>query len=195
MGRICYINGIPYLVTLPTGGHTKKDHNNQWDHLIDCLDLPADDLDRIIHWKGLFSMCNEKDSYLRCCTIRGYSTARNWQYFSYNHTDEYVGFRPVFVPLNPTTLRPDSSILKELSNGQCVSFGSFSLGQKIVKPPQNVTAEGDIPDYEPEADLSFGSLKSGYGFHVIKVDGWLITDRVLIKNISWKDLKNLGYAD
>ena len=193
MSKICYINGISYLVTLPTGGYLKNNHNNQWDHLLNYLNLQGQDLD-CINWRNIFSWCQERD-YRSRCSVRGFYSSCTWADESSDFQTAHIGFRPVFVPLNPTTLQPDPSVLKELSNGQCVRFGSFYLDKKIMRPPQEPTRDGDIPDYIPGADISFGSLKSEYGFKAIKINDWLIADRVLIKNISWNDLKNLGYAD
>lgn len=37
MGKICWINGQPYSVGLPTGGRHDDDLDNQWDELISFL--------------------------------------------------------------------------------------------------------------------------------------------------------------
>lgn len=194
MGRTCYINGIPYLVTLPTGGRTENDHNNQWDHLIDCLESQYEDLDCVIHYKYRYFWCQEKESQF-FCSVRGHYSARYWSYYDSSRRLVALGFRPVFIPLNPKTMQPDPSILNEIPNGGKISFGSFYINRKIIKPPQDPIQDKDIPDYVPGIDFGFGSLQIGYGFHVIKMPDWLIADRVLIKNISWNDLEDLGYVN
>ena len=191
--RVCYINGIPYLVQLPSGGYMPNSFQNQWDQLIDCLDQQDKALNSV-YWKDIYSWCREKNDQ-SICVVRGNSSPIFWNSYSANIRKKIIGFRPAFIPLNPITLQRDPSVLEELSDGQCVSFGSFYLDKKIMRPPQKPTREGDIPDYIPGADISFGSLKSDYGFKAIKVNGWLIADRVLIKNISWNDLKVLGYVN
>lgn len=190
MSRICSINGILYMVTLPTG---RNNCINQWDLMVNYLNYQTKELDDIIHWKNMFSWCQEREEGL--CSIRGYSSASLWYNYWFNHRGRSVGFRPVFIPLDPNTLQPDPAILDELNNGQTISLGSFYFDNKIMHVPQDPTKDGDIPNYTPGTDISFRSLKSGYGFQVIKLPGILIADRVLVKNISWEDLKNLAYID
>lgn len=202
MGKLYYINGIPYMVKLPTGGFMKKGHiDNQWDQMISCLNYKGECLDSIIHWSTMFSWCQESEYEKdvpfpqRLCSIRGYYSSTCSRYNKSDRWNLSIGFRPIFIPLNGNTLQPDPSILDELANGQCIHLGSLYLDETIIRPPQNPTKDGDIPDYLPGKEIRFGSLKSGYGFQAVKINDWLIADRVLIKNISWDDLKDLGYAD
>lgn len=193
MGRICYVNGTPYLVALPAGGQSRNDRDNQWNQMISCLTSQKKDLD-CINWKNIFSLCQEKTDS-GWIVSRGSDSAYAWSCFTSEWQSPGIGFRPIFIPLNPRTMQPDPSILDEIPDGERISFGSYYINNKIATPPKKPTRLGDIPNYKLKADISFGSLQIGYGFHVIKMSGWLIADRILVKNISWENLKDLGYTD
>ena len=192
MGKICYINGQPYMVFLPTGGKTERDRSNQWDEMINFL---GEDCSHILHWDYIFSWCQEEAS-LSSHAIRGYHSARLWLHSSASGRSGYVGFRPVLTPLDTDTLKPDPSLLEDIPDGRVFSLASLYMDGKVVKNPERPVEEGDIPDYIPGAKITLGNRdpdKTNW-LYVIKYKDLLWADRNILKNISWDDLKQQGFT-
>ena len=191
MGKICYINGQPYMITIPNGGKNKNDYNNQWDELINFLGEESND---IFHWKEMYSWCQEEVTTLSC-TTRGYYSARYWKYNSASRRHVYLGFRPVFVPLDADTLKPDPSLLADIPDGRVFALASLYMNGTVIKNPENPTDEGDIFDYIPGAEITLGDRapdKKNW-LYVIKYKDLLWADRNILKKISWNDLKEHGF--
>ena len=86
---VIFIDGRPYAVSLPTGGKTQEDRNNDWDHALDagCR----------LNCKGVYSWCLELRGEWQH-TIRGNLSDRYW--YEGINTDRYQdsGFRPEEEP-------------------------------------------------------------------------------------------------
>ena len=137
-GKTITIDGTKYKCRLLTGGSNRRNNdwyaggtptNNEWDRFITreevITGLPApvsSDLDTILnttdhnsthnqlwHWVGVYSWCQETwAENASCRAIRGYSSARFWDYYSSGYRSVFVGFRPVLEVLNTDPLISDS---------------------------------------------------------------------------------------
>ena len=137
-GKTITIDGTKYKCRLLTGGSNRRNNdwyaggtptNNEWDRFITreevITGLPApvsSDLDtnlnttdhnsthnQLWHWVGVYSWCQEtwaENASRRA--LRGYYSARYWNYFSSGYRSVYVGFRPVLEVLNTDPLISDS---------------------------------------------------------------------------------------
>lgn len=74
-------------------------------------------------------------------------------------------------------------------------FGSLCLDGKNQLVPEQPTNDGDIPQYDGNATISFGTLVPEDSITWIKPNGSniLIADRVLLANVSWEDLDRNGF--
>ena len=137
-GKTITIDGTKYKCRLLTGGSNRRNNdwyaggtptNNEWDRFITreevITGLPApvsSDLDtnlnttdhnsthnQLWHWVGVYSWCQEtwaENAPRRA--IRGYYSARCWDYNSSGNRNVNVGFRPVLEVLNTDPLISDS---------------------------------------------------------------------------------------
>lgn len=137
-GKTITIDGTKYKCRLLTGGSNRRNNdwyaggtptNNEWDRFITreevITGLPApvsSDLDtnlnttdhssthnQLWHWVGVYSWCQEtwaENASRRA--IRGYGSARYWNYSSSGSRNVNVGFRPVLEVLNTDPLISDS---------------------------------------------------------------------------------------
>lgn len=137
-GKTITIDGTKYKCRLLTGGSNRRNNdwyaggtptNNEWDRFITreevITGLPApvsSDLDtnlnttdhnsahnQLWHWVGVYSWCQEtwaENASYRA--IRGYNSARYWDYNGASYQNAYVGFRPVLEVLNTDPLISDS---------------------------------------------------------------------------------------
>ena len=137
-GKTITIDGTKYKCRLLTGGSNRRNNdwyaggtptNNEWDRFITreevITGLPApvsSDLDtnlnttdhnsthnQLWHWVGVYSWCQEtwaENASNRA--LRGYYSARFWNYYSSGNRYVGVGFRPVLEVLNTDPLISDS---------------------------------------------------------------------------------------
>ena len=137
-GKTITIDGTKYKCRLLTGGSNRRNNdwyaggtptNNEWDRFITreevITGLPApvsSDLDtnlnttdhnsthnQLWHWVGVYSWCQEtwaENASYRA--IRGFNSARYWNYYSSGFRFVRVGFRPVLEVLNTDPLISDS---------------------------------------------------------------------------------------
>ena len=137
-GKTITIDGTKYKCRLLTGGSNQRNNdwyaggtptNNEWDRFITreevITGLPApvsSDLDtnlnttdhnsthnQLWHWVGVYSWCQEtwaENASYRA--VRGYDSARDWNYGLSGYRGVYVGFRPVLEVLNTDPLISDS---------------------------------------------------------------------------------------
>lgn len=193
MGKICTINGQPYLVFLPSGWENEFDHDSQ---LYEIIDFLGEDCDNIFHWIDMYSWGQDTPSIDSACrVIFGYYSIHVWGMCEATHRDKFIGFRPVLTPLDTKTLKPAPSLLDDIPDGSRFALTSLYMNGKAVPAPQNPTEEGDIADYIPCAEISFGDRDSApmYWVHVIKHKDLLWVDRNILKMISWEDLQKQGY--
>ena len=137
-GKTITIDGTKYKCRLLTGGSNRRNNdwyaggtptNNEWDRFITreevITGLPApvsSDLDtnlnttdhnsahnQLWHWVGVYSWCQETwAENASCRALRGYGSARYWNYHGATLQFAYVGFRPVLEVLNTDPLISDS---------------------------------------------------------------------------------------
>ena len=137
-GKTITIDGTKYKCRLLAGGSNRRNNdwydggtptNNEWDRFITreevITGLPApvsSDLDtnlnttdhnsthnQLWHWVGVYSWCQEtwaENASRRA--LRGYTSARYWDYHSSGYRYVSVGFRPVLEVLNTDPLISDS---------------------------------------------------------------------------------------
>ena len=137
-GKTITIDGTKYKCRLLTGGSNRRNNdwyaggtptNNEWDRFITreevITGLPApvsSDLDtnlnttdhnsahnQLWHWVGVYSWCQEtwaENASSRA--LRGYNSARYWDYHGATYQYASVGFRPVLEVLNTDPLISDS---------------------------------------------------------------------------------------
>ena len=137
-GKTITIDGTKYKCRLLTGGSNRRNNdwyaggtptNNEWDRFITreevITGLPApvsSDLDtnlnttdhnsahnQLWHWVGVYSWCQEtwaENASYRA--LRGYRSARFWNFYYATLQDASVGFRPVLEVLNTDPLISDS---------------------------------------------------------------------------------------
>ena len=137
-GKTITIDGTKYKCRLLTGGSNRRNNdwyaggtptNNEWDRFITreevITGLPApvsSDLDtnlnttdhnsthnQLWHWVGVYSWCQEtwaENASYRA--LRGYYSARRWNWSVSSNRDAYLGFRPVLEVLNTDPLISDS---------------------------------------------------------------------------------------
>lgn len=158
----------------------------EWDNM---MDIVHED-NSIAHWEDIFSWVCDLDfeqAHPLHRAVRGYVSARYWRndYAAYQGVS--IGFRPAFDVLGSKTL---SSCPKD---GERIVIGTLYMNGKPVKVPQNPVWAGDIADYVPGAALTFEPAlnDSDYAVTAIKVGDVYIADRVLLKTISYRDIKRL----
>lgn len=137
-GKTITIDGTKYKCRLLAGGSNRRNNdwyaggtptNNEWDRFITreevITGLPApvsSDLDtnlnttdhnsahnQLWHWVGVYSWCQEtwaENASYRA--LRGYNSARFWNYYYATNQYANVGFRPVLEVLNTDPLISDS---------------------------------------------------------------------------------------
>ena len=75
-------------------------------------------------------------------------------------------------------------------------FGALNLDGKIQPVPQHPTRDGDIPQYNGKATISFGTLALKDSISWVKPNNsnLLVADRVLLVKVSWEDLDKNGFV-
>ena len=131
LGRPVKIDGVPYLCrSLKVGD--ENDVPNEWDSILD--DLGEDD--SLWHWgSGYFWGQETARHHASHRAVRGYHSARYWDYYYAAYRDVYVGFRPVLEPLPPEPLISDALIRADLKVygsdtaiiGQLVEYTDYDL--------------------------------------------------------------------
>lgn len=154
----------------------------EWDCMMDVVHENND----ITHWKDMLSWVHDealgKQKPLYRAT-RGYASARSWLIDDATYRGMIVGFRPVVEGLPPDTLPPNER--------GTTTIGTLYMDGKPVKVPKNPVWDGDITNYISGAKLTFGTALANpnYAVTAIKVGDVYIADRILLKNISYKDIE------
>ena len=183
MSNITYIDGNPYSVRLLMVG-TRPGVPNEWDSLLD--DLGEDD--GLLHWNQMFFWGQETDKQFSAYHAnRRYYSARYWHITTASYRSVGLGFRPVLEPLDPDTLTSDK-------DGKVIRLGSLYMDGKALPNPKHPTWNGDIPDYIDGAELRIGDSAQDPDHQIrwIQWRGILVSDRVLLKRVSWNDLNVQG---
>ena len=109
-GHPIKIDGVPYLCRSLKVGE-KENVPNEWDSILD--DLGEDD--NLWHWGSGYFWGQEGSKYEASPrAVRGYLSARYWNYDNAASRYVHVGFRPVLEPLPPEPLVSDTLIGADL---------------------------------------------------------------------------------
>ena len=149
--------------------------------------------DGVMHWKGVWTLCQDKTPLFPSCRqMRGAAARRAESACGADHRADDIGFRPVFAAKT------------DLPDGAIVTVGTLYLDGEPMRVPANPVWNGDIPSYPVQhsnnpyrpANLEFKEALGdpAYQVQAIKVDDILIADRVLIRGISFDDLHMLGFC-
>lgn len=156
----------------------------EWDRLADV----ADESDSIMHWRDMFSWCQDADNgpdWPLFRVIRGNGSARLRTSSDDVYRSVYVGFRPTF----------EADGIEDLCDGAVITVGTLYMNGHPVKVPVNPVMGGDITRYLPGAKLEFQAAidNPAYQVRAIKAGNVLIADRVLLNYISWGDITGTSW--
>lgn len=156
----------------------------EWD---DFMGIEAvSERNEVAHWKGLYSWCH--DEYPRHTlnrAVRGWVTARNWNYHSSSFRFSFTAFRPAFEFEDANATGEDGALF---------TVGTLYMDGQPVKVPQSPICGpyGDVSDYALGTKLEIRKALSDpvYQVQAIKSGSILMTDRNLLKTISWDDVQS-----
>lgn len=200
---LIFLNNRAYRVRVPTGLDGENGTLSEWDTILSCVGTS----DTFFHWSFIWSWCQDPfcetnwpettvESFMPPThrALRGCTSARAMNTADYDTRGSYIGFRPILEPVEPDTLAPDPTRLADIRDGAILPLGTLYMNGKPIRIPHYPTREGDIPDYKSGADLRIGQTheEAAYQMRMIKCGHLLISDRNLIKNISWNDLDRCG---
>ena len=99
-GKEISIDGMRFRCRLLKVGNDAN-APNEWD---DILDITGED-DDLWHWKDMYFWGQEVSTYGPSSrAVRGWVSARYWDYYNATYRIVYVGFRPALEPLDTGTL-------------------------------------------------------------------------------------------
>lgn len=81
---------------------------------------------------------------------------------------------------------------------QCIKvLGTLYLvGRGYLKNPKRPSVGGDVPPYNGHGIYIYDTLKDeNYGIRWVEVNGILIADRVIMSNVSWRQLDIEGFVE
>ena len=139
--------------------------------------------DAWIHWSGILCWCLDEDPIRPAFhETRGYASCRDRAFMPDDVRSEAVGFRPAF--------EAETNIL----DGQVCVVGTLFMDGEPVRIP---TCSKFAVSYVPGATLELRPALEDENFQVraIRVGDVLIADRVLLKNISWNDIREVLGSD
>ena len=137
-GGVDYTLRAPSVGSNSTGsGESQHDtpSNNEWDRILDK------NSGYIQNWNKMYSWGQDTSSAAESFrAVRGYYSARRWNYYDATFSYPNVGFRPVLEVLNPDTLGSDGmkAVTLDLNGGKL--GGSSEAIQIIVKNGSTFTA-------------------------------------------------------
>ena len=129
------IDGTSYLCRSLEVGE-ESDVPNEWDSILD--DLGEDD--SLWHWSEQFFWGQETSkNQASHRAVRGWVSARRWNYYTATYRYVNVGFRPVLEPLAPEPLISDTLVGSNLEiyssgpmfDGKLVDFSDYDL---VISP-------------------------------------------------------------
>ena len=98
----------------------------------------------VMHWKGIYSWCQDADpNGPSNRAVRGYLSARSWNYLPAAHRSAHVGFRPALEYLGPVPCSPDTLVGRTIKvyfsggvsiEGCLVDFSDYDIILKPVTP-------------------------------------------------------------
>ena len=109
---------------------------NEWD---DILDITGED-DDLWHWKDMYFWGQEVSTYGPSSrAVRGWVSARYWDYYNATYRIVYVGFRPALEPLDTGTL----------PTGRVVTLEGFEFNVAAEPTFIPISKKNDTADFRP----------------------------------------------
>ena len=144
-GKDYAAGGVNYTLRAPSAGSDRTGLNesqrgtpqsNEWDKLLDKND------GYIKNWKRMASWGQDTrpDNSTPFRAVRGFHSARGWEFNSSSYQNGILGFRPVLEVLNPDTLGSDGLKVVTIALGGGKLGGSAEDIQIIVKNGESFTA-------------------------------------------------------
>ena len=144
-GKDYAAGGVNYTLRAPSAGSGRTDSGesqrgtpqiNEWDKLLDKND------GYIKNWKRMASWGQDTrpDNSTPFRAVRGFHSARGWEFNSSSYQNGILGFRPVLEVLNPDTLGSGGLKVVTLDLGGGTLGGSAEDIQIIVKNGESFTA-------------------------------------------------------
>ena len=150
-GKDYAAGGVDYTLRAPSvgSGYTGSDdsergtpQSNEWDAILDKAnqDWKDNTSGYIKNWSDKYSFGQDNYADAPRRAVRGYNSARLWDFRDATDSRPYVGFRPVLEVLNPGTLGPDGLKAVTLDLGGGKLGGSSEAIQIIVKSSESFAA-------------------------------------------------------
>ena len=144
-GKDYAAGGVGYTLRAPSVGSDRTGLNesqrgtpqiNEWDKMLDKND------GYIKNWKRMASWGQDTrpDNSTPFRAVRGFHSARGWEFNSSSYQNGILGFRPVLEVLNPDTLGSDGLKVVTIALGGGKLGGSAEDIQIIVKNGESFTA-------------------------------------------------------
>ena len=162
-GKDYVAGGVDYTLRAPSvgSGYTGSDdsergtpQNNEWDAILDKAnqDWKDNTSGYIKNWSDKYSFGQDNYADASRRAVRGYNSARLWDFRDATDSRPYVGFRPVLEVLNPGTLGPGGLKAVTLDLGGGKLGGSTDTIQIIVKNDSEFTAPASDGMTRPNGD-------------------------------------------
>ena len=156
-GKNYATGGVNYTLRAPSVGSDRTGLNesqrgtpqsNDWDKLLD----KNDGYIKNWNWMASWGQDTRPDNSTPFHAVRGFHSARGWEFNSSSHRNVYLGFRPVLEVLNPGSLGADGLKAVTLNLGGGKLGGSSEEIQIIVKSGENFTAPASEGLTRPDGD-------------------------------------------
>lgn len=211
LSGITYIDGRPWIVTLPDGGSNRE--QSEQSEFARMVNLAGKD---IFHCQ-MASWCSNRANEIRWDEngegvfwhesgyVRQFDgTKDNWDIKRAGHRGYSTGFRPILIPADPETLQPDLTYLTGIKDGTVLHLGTLYMGGDALPNPTDPIGSGQ-PKYgmtgPPEGNVPrhrFGAVLELKDTHpdpdmqirFIKAGDRLISDRVILGCVSMDDLQS-----
>ena len=170
-GKEIVIEGQHFRCRLLHVGNT-EDVPNEWDKVLDA----TNENNALWHWKDMYFWGSDVP-ILRASTraVRGWVSARYWDYNSATNRYVYVGFRPVLEPLASDNIAPNCQL-----DGVYFQLRSIPGG------------EGFCPVLQPTQKNIFGSIPTG---HQVQMYTFMEDGRPVHLDEAVKDVSKLMLTD
>ena len=144
-GKDYAAGGVNYTLRAPSAGSDRTGLNesqrgtpqsNEWDKLLDKNDRYIKNW----NWMASWGQDTRPDNSTPFRAVRGFHSARGWEFNSSSYQNGILGFRPVLEVLNPDALDADGLKAVTLALGGGKLGGSAEDIQIIVKNGESFTA-------------------------------------------------------
>ena len=144
-GKDYVAGGVGYTLRAPSVGSDRTGLNesqrgtpqsNEWDKLLD----KNDGYIKNWNWMASWGQDTRPDNSTPFRAVRGFHSARGWEFNSSSYQNGILGFRPVLEVLNPDTLDADGLKVVTIALGGGTLGGSAEDIQIIVKNGESFTA-------------------------------------------------------